>query len=290
MNGAEFAGIQLTEIESDGDLEYNGTDVAIGIDYSDLSLLIFIPDTDESGSPYATFQFKVKDSEGRYSDNSYTMTINVVEDIPDGVSWFPESPNENDMITVFVNNDNVMNAFGGKLHWGINKATGLWTVPNSVYWPEGTVEFGDGHSVETPFIEESSTLYSLELGPFNQEIQNVSSLHFVIHYNNNTWNNNGEADWNIDILPAVDVNTELSADIKINPNPIKDFAKIEINYNGNAQFIIQITDIQGNILKSDFIGKSKQVIFYNHLNPGMYIMKFIDQISGNIIAKKIVTL
>ena len=31
----------------------------------------------ESGNPYATFTFKVKDNSGAYSDDTYTMTINV---------------------------------------------------------------------------------------------------------------------------------------------------------------------------------------------------------------------
>jgi hypothetical protein len=77
IGGATFAGIQIVSIETNGDLEYNGSDVIAGTDYSDATLLTFLPFDGQTGSPYATFTFKVKDSENRYSDNTYMMSINV---------------------------------------------------------------------------------------------------------------------------------------------------------------------------------------------------------------------
>ena len=44
---------------------------------------------------------------------------------------------------------------------------------------------------------------SIQLGPFNDPAQKVKAVDFVIHYNNNTWNNNGGADFHIPISEVV---------------------------------------------------------------------------------------
>ena len=79
-----LTGIQLQSLETDGALTYNGVDAVTSVDYPDLSKLQYSPGSNENGSPYATFTFKLKDSNNGYSTASYTMTINVLEapDIP----------------------------------------------------------------------------------------------------------------------------------------------------------------------------------------------------------------
>ena len=59
-----FSGIRIESLQTEGDLEYEGKDVGIGDIITDLTKLIFSPDSDENGTPYATFTFTVMDSSG----------------------------------------------------------------------------------------------------------------------------------------------------------------------------------------------------------------------------------
>jgi hypothetical protein len=52
--------------------------VTAGLDCPDISKLVFIPQSNTNGSPYATFTFKVKDNQGVYSEATYTLTISVL--------------------------------------------------------------------------------------------------------------------------------------------------------------------------------------------------------------------
>lgn len=289
MNGATFSGIKIISEETNGDLEYNGADVTSSSDYADITLLTFSPETDASGLPYATFNFKVKDSEGRYSDDTYTMTINVIESYPDGVSWYPENPTKNDVVTIAVNNDAGMNV-SSVLHWGINAEGSNWTTPNGAYQPSGTTLYnGTGPAVET-FFNKDGSLYTLELGPFNNSAQQVNSVDFVLHYGSNSWNNNGGNDWHIPISNVSVEEIKNKTEISIFPNPVKEFANIEIKSKNNEKYTIYITDLQGKILKSQYIGSAKRIRFKNNLDAGIYIIKFIDKNSNKAITKKIVIL
>lgn len=78
-----FNGIQITTLETVGDLEYNGSDVILNQQCPDVTKLVYKPALNANGNGYATFAFKLRDSEGQLSD-AYTMTINVtpVDDNP----------------------------------------------------------------------------------------------------------------------------------------------------------------------------------------------------------------
>ena len=77
-----LAQLRIKTVETAGDLELSGTDVteAQVISATDLTAgnLKFTPDPDANDSNYATFEFYVHDGI-EYSDNSYTMTIDVAE-------------------------------------------------------------------------------------------------------------------------------------------------------------------------------------------------------------------
>lgn len=111
-----------------------------------------------------------------------------------GVSWSPINPTKNDTITITVGSSQ-----GAKLHWGVNNAGSTWSTPNSVYWPAGTVLFNNsGPAVESPFLgPDPDNNLTLKIGPFNNSAQNVDRVAFVIHFNDNTWNNNNGQDFNI---------------------------------------------------------------------------------------------
>jgi hypothetical protein len=77
LDGDSFAGIEIVSLETAGDLEAGGVDVVLGQAVADVASLVFKPDANAYGSPYAAFSFKVKDSTGALSANSYQMTIQV---------------------------------------------------------------------------------------------------------------------------------------------------------------------------------------------------------------------
>jgi len=74
-----FDGIVIQQINIKGDLEYNGVNVAVGTWCRDLTQLVFEVTPGESGFPYATFTFKLRDNDGGLSALNYTVTFNVVQ-------------------------------------------------------------------------------------------------------------------------------------------------------------------------------------------------------------------
>ncbi|MCA6078501.1 tandem-95 repeat protein [Fulvivirga sedimenti] len=76
--GDLFAGFIITQLPSDGQLLYNDVVANTNTLYTDFSLVSFEPATDESGMPYTTFLFIVRDDRGGDSED-YTVTINVRE-------------------------------------------------------------------------------------------------------------------------------------------------------------------------------------------------------------------
>lgn len=78
-----ISGIRIFTGENAGDLEYNGADVVNGTVISDITKLVFKPDPDSNGIPYALFTFEVYDGSD-YSSSAYIMTIDVtpVNDVP----------------------------------------------------------------------------------------------------------------------------------------------------------------------------------------------------------------
>jgi|GEM_PF-1389365 len=111
------------------------------------------------------------------------------------IVWTPEFPSVNDTVTIIVNK-----AKGpAKLHWGVNVNNQRWKTPDNVYRPTGSYLFGgSGPAVETPFSKpDSAQKIVIKLGPFNHVNQKVSEINFVLHYDDNTWDNNGGADYHI---------------------------------------------------------------------------------------------
>ena len=84
-SGDSLNSIYITTLESSGSFKLNGTDVSQNqkILTANISNLIFVPEVNGNGIPYATFGFKVNDGESN-STSAYTATINVtaVNDTP----------------------------------------------------------------------------------------------------------------------------------------------------------------------------------------------------------------
>ncbi len=111
------------------------------------------------------------------------------------VTWDPTQPDENDLITITITDAGQ----GGKLHWGVNNQGSTWQTPDEVYWPIGSQLFqGTGPAVETPFEgPDTSGSLTLQIGPFNNAAQSVETIAFVIHYDDDTWDNNSGSDYHI---------------------------------------------------------------------------------------------
>lgn len=110
------------------------------------------------------------------------------------VFWTPAQPTINDSITIYV-----VSAQGANLHWGVNYTGASWQAPNNVYWPAGTSLYTGGTAVESPFSTPVNDTIKIKIGPFNKAAQSVSKIAFVIHYNDNTWDNNSGSDYHIDL-------------------------------------------------------------------------------------------
>lgn len=114
-----------------------------------------------------------------------------------GVSWSPVAPTNTDSITVVVR----AATQGAKLHWGVNYSGSIWMQPIAAYWPPASTLFnGTGPAVQSPMAgPDSASRLSIRLLPFNNPSQAVQRLAFVIHYNNDTWDNNSGQDYHITI-------------------------------------------------------------------------------------------
>ncbi len=113
------------------------------------------------------------------------------------VSWTPTSITKNDTINITVTGASL----GAKLHWGVNNSGSTWQTPDTSYWPAGTAKFnGTGPAVESSFSgPDTAGVLRIKIGPFNNPVQNVDRVSFVLHYNDNTWNNNNGQDFLITI-------------------------------------------------------------------------------------------
>ncbi|MCF6808651.1 cadherin-like domain-containing protein, partial [Thiotrichales bacterium 19S9-11] len=89
VDGDSLASVEITSLETVGDLELNGTDVTTNqvIAVADITngLLVFSPTLDQNGAGFDTFEFSVNDGIAD-SLSSYTMTVDVttVNDAPEG--------------------------------------------------------------------------------------------------------------------------------------------------------------------------------------------------------------
>ncbi|MDJ1485392.1 Ig-like domain-containing protein [Cytophagaceae bacterium YF14B1] len=87
--GNSLASVTITSLPVKGTLTLNGVAVTVGqeIATADIPDLVYTPVVDETGNPYTTFQFKVRDNTGVYSIAANTVTVIVydieaIDDLP----------------------------------------------------------------------------------------------------------------------------------------------------------------------------------------------------------------
>lgn len=125
------------------------------------------------------------------------------------VSWTPTAPTKAQPITVKVAAPGTATA---ALHWGVNAQGSTWTTPIAAYRPTGTTVFnGTGPAVETPFTRDGDTL-RVTIGPFDDAAQAVSSVSFVVHYGDDSWDNHGGQDYRIAVSGSTPPTTTFTLD------------------------------------------------------------------------------
>jgi len=209
----------------------------------------------------------------------------------DGVYWTPENPDLNDVITVHVNNVTQ----GGKMHWGVNNEGSNWNTPDEAYWPSGSYLFGGtGPAIESAFDGPTDNELTLEIGPFNDPAQVVETIAFVVHYNDDSWDNNNGSDYHITIdnNPSDNINQSLTQEkqIVVYPNPTDGeiMIKASVNRNGNCNFTGHIITINGETVKPlSFSGNSIHTDV-SDLKNGMYFVRIFDHNTGKYLYEKFI--
>lgn len=204
-----------------------------------------------------------------------------------GVFWTPEHPTKNDIITI-TETDQTQ---GAKLHWGVTVNGTKWQTPHTSYWPSGSTLFnGTGPAIESAMTgPDADGNITIQLGPFNNTAQKVEAVDFVIHYNNNSWNNNGGADFHIPIINNV-ANEEISKNlVSIWPVPASERLVIGVPaaFPGN-QNMIQLITSNGDLLMENFITEENFILNVSHLPRGIYLARVIDKSKRIIFTKKVV--
>jgi len=116
--------------------------------------------------------------------------------------WTPEEPETGQPLTIFYNpvpGELPNEPTQVLLHWGVNEfGHGNWFTPPEEMWPPGTVDWGDGHAVQSP-MEEVDGIYQITITP----IDTIHHIHFVIT-DGTIWDTNDGLNWNIAIGEAPD--------------------------------------------------------------------------------------
>ncbi len=150
------------------------------------------------------------------------------------LTWLPEKPKKDDTLTIKLFGVNQ----GAKLHWGVNG----FKEPINAYWPSGTTVFTAGNSVESPFVNtDSAGVIQINVGPFNNPLQDVTQIDFVIHYNDNTWDNNSGKDYKISIGDTIPTHVSFIMDGSLDSGAILIASGNETNlyraWNGSELYV-----------------------------------------------------
>ncbi|MBK6965360.1 MAG: hypothetical protein IPH20_15875 [Bacteroidales bacterium] len=233
------------------------------------------------------YYVEVTDGEGNLSktpiQHVYVGPSNTGGGGQNGVFWTPENPTLNDVITITQTDVTI----GAKLHWGVNTAGNAWQTPDVSYWPAGSYLFnGSGPAIESAMNgPDGEGNITIQLGPFNNPEQVVNAVDFVIHYNNNTWNNNNGADFHIPVnnSPTAVSYTELQNRISLWPVPANDvlYVGVEVGLAKNHRLLMRA--LSGQIVLEQAVDRENFRLDVNSLAPGIYTISIVNE-SGDVVA------
>jgi len=200
-----------------------------------------------------------------------------------GVSWSPVNPTLNDIITITETGVTQ----GAKLHWGVNATGNAWQTPIVAYRPAGSTLFnGTGPAVESPMTGPVQGTISIDIGPFNNPAQIVNTVDFVIHYNNNTWNNNNNGDFHIPIdnHPSGADEGSHSQPMSLWPVPATGYIYVGVPVEWSHGYWLTIMNLQGTrVLKREITSENFRIDL-TRIDPGCYIVN-VGTASGDILAR-----
>ena len=244
--------------------------------YSDTLIDYYVEVTDLSGNTTKTAIQHVY-----VGSNTGTSSTDVVH-------WVPSNPTNADTITIILPNATQ----GGKLHWGNYFPPSTWLTPYQEYWPVGTSLFnGTGPAVETPLIGPSQdSLLTIQIGPFNAPLQPMATIAFVIHYDDNTWDNNNGADYHIPINNIIGIDPLVSEEkLMVYPNPATSEISIKIanQRSGGEAFDVEIMDVHGKVVLESKLLISR-AIDVSELEAGVYFVRVSDGEDSKFVQRMVI--
>ncbi len=87
---------------------------------------------------------------------------------------------------------------GGTLHWGVNAVGSFWEEAIPPYRPEGSTLEGVATRSRLAGPDENG-IARIALGPFNNTSQLIRALNFAIQWDDGTWQNRNERNYNIPV-------------------------------------------------------------------------------------------
>jgi len=231
----------------------------------------YVEATDNSGNVYKTpiQHVYIGSNEG---DPGGTSTL----------SWTPANPTSEDVITVTITNQDK----AAKLHWGVNAEGSAWEQAIAAYWPASSGLFqGSGPAVESDLNgPDSNDELMIEIGPFNDAAQMVNTVDFVVHYNDDTWDNNGGSDYHIPITftQPTGVYEQANDYVNIYPNPTNGMMLLQSSNRLREHTVtMKITDMSGRmVLLREIV--LNEVANVSDLLPGVYLVRLLDK-NGDLI-------
>jgi hypothetical protein len=199
----------------------------------------------------------------------------------EGVYWEPEVPTTEDVITLTITDATQ----GGKLHWGVTTGGDTWQTPHNSYWPDGSYLFnGSGPAIESTLSGPNSNQeLTITLGPFNQPEQDVSAVNFVIHYDDDTWDNNNGMDYSITINePTGTFDLQKNEHkFRVFPNPAGEVVNFELtNASDKDDFMLRIQTLTGATIHSQPLTSGKLSLQTEKWQPGFYTAVLINKDTG----------
>ena len=171
--GDTFKAVIINSLASNGKLQLNGADVAVGTTIPVATIeagnLKWVPDLNESGAPYGNFRFTVQDSADQLDPvpNTFTLNVTPVADLPT-LSITPKT------FGLTENFESVTVGTGGFANvLATSIGTGVWRTDNLDLTPGnstavGQVEIGVGNTYGITSPVATNKILELEQDPSNR--------------------------------------------------------------------------------------------------------------------------
>jgi hypothetical protein len=132
-----------------------------------------------------------------------------------------------------------------------------------------------------------SNTISIQVGPFNNPAQKVNAVDFVLHYNNNTWNNNNGQDFHIPInnnpvsLPEPSQRQLISAW----PVPAETQIFVGVPVQFSSGYLITLRNLTGSALITEPVAAENFSLNISGLSAGFYLL-CLENPEGMVMASR----